>query len=78
MMFDWKRSTKVIDPEHSPGICAEPSLNSWGRTGIGTFSDLPSTSSRPETSRNMSTAFSTFSTESRDARCDAREEFNLS
>ena len=41
MMFDWKRSTKVIDPEHSPGICAEPSLNSWGRTGIGTFSDLP-------------------------------------
>lgn len=41
MMFDWKRSTKVIDAAHCRGINGAPSMQCWGRYGQGPLAPLP-------------------------------------
>lgn len=41
LMFDWKRSTKVVDAPHSRGINGLPDTNCWGRHGFGAFAPLP-------------------------------------
>lgn len=41
MMFDWKRSTKVVNAFESRGINARPNLSCWNRYGFGPYSALP-------------------------------------
>ena len=41
MMFDWKRSTKVVDVGASPGINGKPNMKCWNRYGRGAYSALP-------------------------------------
>ncbi len=41
MMFDWKRSTKVVDARASRGINGKPDFKCWNRYGFGTYSPLP-------------------------------------
>lgn len=41
IMFDWKRSTKVVDPSCSSAWKGKPNLNCWGHYGKGKLSKLP-------------------------------------
>ena len=41
LMFDWKRSTKVVDAGASPGINGKPNMKCWNRHGFGAYSPLP-------------------------------------
>lgn len=41
LMFDWKRSTKVVDAVAGRGINGVANLKCWNRYGFGAFSALP-------------------------------------
>lgn len=41
LMFDWKRSAKVVDTGASTGINGKPNMKCWNRYGFGAYSQLP-------------------------------------